>query len=142
MGLPLDEAFGFVTRHSRGVLATLRRDGRPQLSNVVYAPGPGHAVRVSVTDRRAKVRNLRRDPRASLSVSREDFFGYVVLDGEVSLSEVARSEHDPAVDELVALYRDLRGEHPDWDDYRRAMVSEGRLVATLTATYAYGMPGQ
>jgi PPOX class probable F420-dependent enzyme len=141
MGIAVDEAFAFVRQRNRGVLVTLRRDGRPQLSNIIYSPGEGHSVRVSVTQSRAKTKNLRRDPRASLYVSRDDFFAYVVVEGEVTLTPVARDVDDPVVDELVELYRGLRGEHPDWDDYRRAMVSEGRLVARLEASYAYGMPG-
>jgi PPOX class probable F420-dependent enzyme len=141
VGVPLDEAFGFVEKRNQGVLVTLRRNGRPQLSNIIYAAGADRTVRVSLTDGRAKTGNLRRDPRASLHVSRDDFFAYVVLDGEVTLTEVARAEDDAVVDQLVDLYRALRGEHPDWGDYRRAMVSEGRLVARLVATYAYGMPG-
>jgi PPOX class probable F420-dependent enzyme len=141
MGLALDDAFEFVGGHSQGVLVTLRSNGRPQLSNIIYAPGSGHSVRVSVTEGRAKTKNLRRDPRASLYVTREDFYAYVVLDGEAALSPVARAIDDPVVDELVEMYRLLRGEHPDWDEYREVMVSEGRVVATLTATYAYGMVG-
>ncbi len=141
MGLPLDEAFGFVEERNRGVLVTLRRSGRPQLSNIIYVAGADRTVRVSVTDDRAKTGNLRRDPRASLYVSRDDFFAYVVLEGEVTLTEVARAEDDPVVDELVDLYRAIQGEHPDWGEYRQAMVSEGRLVARLVATYAYGMSG-
>lgn len=137
----MDEAFGFVEQHNRGVLVTLRRYGRPQLSNIIYVAGTDRTIRVSITDDRAKTRNFRRDPRASLYVTRDDFFAYVVLDGEVTLTEVARAEDDPVVDELVDLYRAMRGEHPDWGEYRRAMVSEGRLVARLAATYAYGMSG-
>ena len=141
MALALDEAFGFVAGHSRGVLVTLRRDGRPQLSNILYHPGPGRSVRISITDDRAKTKNLRRDPRASLHVTRDDFFAYVVLEGEVALSAVAAAVDDPVVEELVDMYRLARGEHPDWAEYRTAMVSQGRLVATLTATRAYGMLG-
>ena len=67
MALALDEALGFAREHDRGVLATLRADGRPQLSNIIYVPGDGPTFRISVTDSRAKTRNLRRDPRASLT---------------------------------------------------------------------------
>ena len=141
MAIPLDDAFGFVSDHRRGVLVTMRSDGRPQLSNILYLPGPGHSVRISVTDTRAKTRNLRRDPRASLHVTRDDFFAYVVLDGEVELSPVAAAPDDPVVDELVAMYRLAQGEHPDWDEFRREMVGQGRLVATLTVGRAYGMLG-
>jgi PPOX class probable F420-dependent enzyme len=141
VGLGLDDAFTFVGQHSKGVLVTLRRNGRPQLSNILYLPGSGHSVRISLTESRAKTKNLRRDPRASLHVTRDDFYAYVVLDGEVALSPVAQAADDPVVDELVEMYRLARGEHPDWDEYRSVMVSDGRVVATLSATRAYGMLG-
>ncbi|HUY65788.1 MAG TPA: PPOX class F420-dependent oxidoreductase [Acidimicrobiales bacterium] len=141
MGLPLNDALTFVRRHNKGVLVTTRRDGRPQLSNIMYTPGSDYSVRISVTEGRAKTKNLRRDPRAALHVTRPDFFAYVVLDGEVALSPTVRSIGDPVVEELIDMYRLARGEHPDWDEFRHGMVSEGRVVATLSATYAYGMLG-
>ena len=141
MALSLDDAFGFVDGHSRGVLVTLRRDGRPQLSNILYIAGAARSVRISVTDDRAKTKNLRRDPRASLHVTRDDFFAYVVLEGEVALSPVAAATGDAVVGELVEMYRTARGDHPDWDEFRTEMVKQSRLVATLTATRAYGMLG-
>jgi PPOX class probable F420-dependent enzyme len=141
MALTLEEAFAFVSEHNQGVLVTLRSDGRPQLSNILFLSGSDQTVRISVTDARAKTRNLRRDPRASLHVTREDFFAYVVLEGEVALSAVARAADDPVVEELVDLYRMASGEHPDWEEFRQAMVAQGRLVATLTANRAYGMLG-
>jgi PPOX class probable F420-dependent enzyme len=139
MSLSLDDAFSFVDQRTHGVLVTLRGDGRPQLSNILYLPAPGHAVRISVTDSRAKTANLRRDPRGSLHVTSEDFWSYVVLDGTVALSPVAASPDDPVVEELVEMYRLAQGDHPDWDEYRRAMVADGRIVATLSASHTYGM---
>jgi PPOX class probable F420-dependent enzyme len=138
MALTLDQASAFAGQRTHGVLVTLRRDGRPQLSNIVYVPGPGPVMRISVTDSRAKTANLRRDPRASLHVTSEDFWSYVVLDGTVALSPVAASPDDPVVEELIEMYRSTQGEHPDWDEFRRAMVAQHRIVATLTATHAYG----
>lgn len=138
MPVSLDQASSFLAGHSHGVLVTLRRDGRPQLSNILYLPGPGHTARISVTDSRAKTANLRRDPRASLHVTSDDFWSYVVLDGTVALSPVAGSTDDPVVEELIEMYRLAQGEHPDWDEFRQAMVDQGRIVATLTATHAYG----
>jgi PPOX class probable F420-dependent enzyme len=138
MTLSLDDAFSFVGQRTQGVLVTLRADGRPQLSNILYLPGPGHTARISVTDSRAKTTNLRRDPRGSLHVTSEDFWSYVVLDGTVDLSPVADTPDDAVVEELVGMYRQARGEHPDWDEFRRAMVAQGRIVATLRATHAYG----
>ena len=139
--MAINEALlAFAAARNLGALTTLKRDGRPQLSAINYACDPtGPTVRVSVTDDRAKVRNVRRDPRVSLFVSSDDGWSYAVLEGDAELSPVARDEHDPTVDALVSLYREIRGsEHPDWDDYRRAMVSDKRLVLTLTVSHTYG----
>jgi len=141
MGIDLDQAFAFAGQHRQGVLATLKRDGRPQLSNILYLARERYSVRISVTDGRAKTKNLRRDPRASLHVTRGDFFAYVVLEGTAALSEVAEAVDDPVVEELVAMYRAAQGEHPDWDEFRQVMVADRRLVATLTVSGAYGMLG-
>lgn len=124
------------------VLVTLKRDGRPQLSNVLhhYDRAAG-IIRVSLTDSRAKTKNVRRDPRVSLHVSSADGWSYAVAEGTAELSDVAHEPQDVAVEELVQLYRDLQGEHSDWDDYRAAMVAEGRLVLRLPVERVYGMAG-
>ena len=140
--MELADALAFATANRRGVLTTLKRDGRPQLSNVTHAVGADGVVRVSITADRAKYANLVRDPRASLHVSRDDFWAYVVLEGDVELSAVAAAPDDAAVDELVELYRTIAGEHSDWDDYRRAMVTDRRVVVRLHPTHAYGMLGR
>ena len=137
--MDLTAAVGFARDHRRGVLITLKRDGRPQLSNIMYSLGDDDLVRVSITADRAKYRNLQRDPRGSLHVTQDDFWAYVVLEGDVELSEVASAPDDATVDELVELYRSLSGEHPDWDEYRAAMVRDRRVVARLRPTHAYGM---
>jgi PPOX class probable F420-dependent enzyme len=128
--------------HDLGVLVTLKRDGRPQLSNVSYVFDPETmTARVSVTDDRAKTRNARRDPRVSLFVSSKDGWSYAALDGDAELSDVTIDPHDAAADALVAVYRDIRGEeHPDWDEYRGAMVEQKRLVRSLQVTHVYGAP--
>ncbi|WP_129305632.1 PPOX class F420-dependent oxidoreductase [Streptomyces sp. L2] len=124
-----------------GVLVTLRRDGRPQLSNVSHAYYPEERIiRVSVTDDRAKTRNLRRDPRASYHVTSADRWAYAVAEGTAELTPVAGDPHDETVEELIRLYRDVQGEHPDWDDYRAAMVRDRRLVVRLHVERAYGVP--
>ncbi len=123
------------------VLATLKRDGRPQLSHVNYAyDSATSVVRVSLTDDRAKVKNLRRDPRASVFVSSEDGWSYTVLEGKMELSDIAAATDDDTVDELVGIYRLIQGEHPDWDEYRQAMVADKRLVGRLAVVNAYGSP--
>lgn len=122
-----------------GVLTTQKRDGRPQLSNVGYLYDPASRVAlISVTDDRAKTRNLRRDPRASLYVTTADLGAYAVGEGDAALTAVAAEPDDDVVDQLVAHYRALAGEHPDWDDYRRAMVAERRLLVRLPLTRVYG----
>jgi PPOX class probable F420-dependent enzyme len=132
-------ALAFARPRHQGVLVTLKRDGRPQLSNIAYALDEAGVARVSVTADRAKTANLRRDPRAALHVTRDDFWGYVVLEGTAELSAIAAEPGDATVEELVALYRAVRGEHPDWDDFRRAMVAERRLVVRLPVDHAYGL---
>jgi PPOX class probable F420-dependent enzyme len=125
---------------SRGVLATLKRDGRPQLSVITYHFEPSTGViRISITADRAKYKNLRRDPRASVQATRADGWAYTVLEGTASLSAVATEVDDEAVQGLIGLYRDLSGEHPDWDDYRRAMVADHRVLLSIQAERVYGM---
>jgi PPOX class probable F420-dependent enzyme len=122
----------------QSILVTLRKDGRPQLSNVLHYVGDDGVVRVSTTADRAKYANLRRQPWAALHVDGSSFWSWAVLEGEVSLSPVAADPDDPTVAELVDYYRAISGEHDDWDGYRAAMVSEQRLVVHLTPTRAYG----
>jgi hypothetical protein len=74
-----------------------------------------------------------------LHVNGSDFWSYAVIEGDVTLSDVAADPHDAAVDELVELYRALSGEHDDWEDYRAAMVTERRVVVRITPTHAYGL---
>lgn len=128
-----------VAANHWGVLATLKRDGRPQLSNVGYAyDAEAGLVRISVTADRVKTRNLGRDPRASLHVTSKDFWTWVVLEGTAQLTPVAADPHDATVEELVAYYRGVNGEHPDWDDYRASMVRDHRLVVRLRPEHTYG----
>jgi PPOX class probable F420-dependent enzyme len=134
-----DRFASLLANRHHGVLVTHRANGWPQLSNVTYAWYPDEQlIRISVTDDRAKTRNLRRDPRASFHVTSDDFWSYVVVDGHAQLSEVASEPGDAAVEELIGLYRAAQGEHPDWDDYRAAMVRDRRLVIRVPAERAYG----
>ncbi len=137
--MELDAALAYVRDRHRGVLLTLKRDGRPQASNIAYSLGDDGIIRISVTATRAKTANARRDPRVALHVTAEDFWSYVVLEGEAELSAVATEPGDDAVEELIGLYRSTQGEHPDWDDYRRAMVDDERMVLRLRPSAAYGM---
>ncbi|GAA2922988.1 PPOX class F420-dependent oxidoreductase [Kitasatospora cinereorecta] len=130
-----------IGEHDGGVLVTLKRDGRPQLSNVNHAYYPEEGViRVSVTEGRAKTRNLRRDPRASYHVTSDDRWAWTVVDATAELTPPAARRDDATVEQLVTLYRDVKGEHPDWDDYRRVMVEDRRVVLTLRIEHVYGQP--
>jgi PPOX class probable F420-dependent enzyme len=136
-----DKLLALICGNSLGVLATIKRDGRPQLSNVSYHFDPRNlTIQVSITEPRAKTRNLRRDPRASIHVSSDDGWAYAVAEGDAVLTPPAGSPDDDTVEALVALYRNIAGEHPDWDDYRRAMVDDRRVVMTLPISHVYGMP--
>lgn len=137
----IDDRFTALLASRRGgVLATLRSGGRPQMSNVTYAWFPEQElIKVSVTDDRAKVANIRRDARVSFHVTSEDFWSYAVFDGIAELTPVAADPGDATVSELVELYRAVAGEHPDWDDYRAAMVRDKRLVLRITPNHVYGI---
>ena len=125
-----------------GALAALKRDGRPQLSNVSHTYDPGaRLLRISTPADRAKVANLRRDPRASFYVTSPDQRTYAVAEGTAELTPVAADPHDATVDELVEVYRLIAGEHPNWDEYRAAMVADRRLVVRLSVERVYGSAG-
>jgi PPOX class probable F420-dependent enzyme len=126
------EALDFVRSNPRAVLVTRRRDGRPQTSPITAAVADDGVVVISSRETAMKVRNLERDPAASLCVLSESFFGpWVQVDGAVELVRLPE-----AMDGLVDYYRRLSGEHPDWDDYRAAMERERRVLLRLAVTAA------
>ena len=126
--MDLQTAMAFVGASRNGVLTTLKADGRPQLSNITYVVGDDGVIRVSITDSRAKTKNLRRDPRATVCVFNDGFFGeWVQIDGTAAIVPTA-----DAIEGLVALYRQIGGEHPDWDDYRAAMLRERRVLLLIS----------
>jgi PPOX class probable F420-dependent enzyme len=138
--MDLAQAVAFAQSRNQGVLITIRRDGRPQVSNITYLMEPDGSTRISVTEDRAKTKNLRRDHRAQLYVLGDSFWQYAVLDGTAQLSPATADPNDEVVDELVEVYRSIRGEdHPDWDEYRRAMVEERRVVLSFRPATAYGL---
>jgi PPOX class probable F420-dependent enzyme len=129
----------FVAENRWGVLATIKSDGRPQVSNVGYSYDPdAELIRISVTADRAKTRNLERDPRVTLHVASQDFWTWVAVEGTAELTPVAADPNDAAVEELVTYYRGISGEHPDWDEYRAAMVADRRRVVRFRAEHTYG----
>ena len=125
--MELEDARAFVREHHRAVLATTRRDGRPQLSPVAAAVDEQGCFVVSSRETAVKTKNLRRDPRASLVVFTDGFFGpWVQVDGDVDVGSLP-----DAMEGLVEYYRSVSGEHPDWDDYRAAMVRDRRVLLRL-----------
>jgi PPOX class probable F420-dependent enzyme len=137
--MELPQAVSFVRPRHQGILTTIKGDGRPQISNIAYVTGDDDVIRISVTDSRAKTANLRRDPRASLYVLGDNFYQWAVLEGTVELSPVAADPHDATADQLVAYYQAASGEHEDWEEYRAAMVADGRLILSFRPERAYGI---
>lgn len=130
--MDLAEARAFLTDHHRAVLATFRADGRPQLSPVACAVDGDGLVVISTRQTAVKTRNLSRDPRASLCVLPDTFFGeWRQVEGTAEVVPLPG-----AMDGLVDYYRRVSGEHPDWDDYRDAMRRERRVLIRVTLTRA------
>src|SRR5437763_1659165 len=122
--MDLDAARAFVRDHHGAVLATRRRDGTPQMSPVSCTVDAAGNVVVSTRETAMKTRNVRRDPRVSLCVVTDGFAGpWVQVDGTAMVVPLPE-----AMEPLVDYYRSIRGEHPDWDDYRAAMEREGRVL--------------
>ncbi|MFV0134515.1 PPOX class F420-dependent oxidoreductase [Streptomyces sp. HMX87] len=122
-----------------GVLATIKADGRPQLSPVTPFYDPAEEViHVSMTEGRAKTANLRRDPRATLEVTSPDGGSWAAAEGMATLTGPGTDPHGPEVEALVRYYRLAAGEHPDWDEYRSVMVSDRRVLMTMTVDHVYG----
>jgi len=125
-------AADFLRAHHRAVLATSRSDGRPQLSPVTCTVDDENRVLISTRETAIKTRNLRRRPQASLCVFTDNFFGeWVQVEGDVEIIPLP-----DAMDLLVEYYRRISGEHPDWDDYRAAMVRDQRVIVRVTITRA------
>jgi PPOX class probable F420-dependent enzyme len=122
----------FARTHHRAVLATTRADGRPQLSPVTVGADAEGRIIISTRETAMKARNLARDPRASVCLMNDGFYGeWLQAEG------TAEIVHQPeAMELLVDYYRLISGEHPDWDDYREAMRRERRVVVRITITRA------
>jgi PPOX class probable F420-dependent enzyme len=128
----LDRARDFLRTHHRAVLATTRRDGRPQLSPVLAAIDGEGRVLISTRETAVKTRNLRRDPNASLCAFNDGFFGeWIQVEGTAEVVSLPA-----AMELLVAYYRAVAGEHPDWADYRAAMERDKRVIVRISITRA------
>jgi PPOX class probable F420-dependent enzyme len=130
--MELERAREFMRANHRAVLATTRSDGRPQLSPVTVGIDADGRVLISTRETAIKTKNLMRDRRASLCVMNDGFFGeWVQAEGTAEIIPLPG-----AMDLLVDYYRRISGEHPDWDDYRNAMVRDKRVIVAITLTRA------
>ncbi len=127
-----DKARDFVRQNHRGVLMTRRTDGSPQLSPITAGVDDAGHILISSRETAYKVRNLRRDPAASVCAFGDAFFGeWIQIDGAADIVSLPE-----AMDLLIGYYRDISGEHPDWDDYRAAMERERRVMISITIARA------
>ena len=131
--IELERARQFIRVRHDGILATIKRDGRPQLSNILYFVDDDGQVKVSVTQTGAKTHNLRRDPRASLHVQGRDRYEYLVAEGTAHFIE-----GEGVAEALRHYYRKVRGEHPDWAEYDAALIADQRLLLSISVERAYG----
>jgi len=133
------DPYALLAESRLGVLATIKSDGRPQLSPVqpFYDRDAG-IIYVSMTEGRAKTANLRRDPRATLEVTSPDGFAWATAEGTATLTGPGADPHGLEVEALVDYYRRAAGEHPDWAEYRTVMVADRRVLMTMTVDHVYG----
>ena len=130
--MTVDEAIEFTRTNHRGILSTRRRDGRPQMSPIAVAPGDAGTVLISTRETAMKVKNIERDPSVSVCVFTDGWYGaHVQLDGTATVLRLP-----DALEPLVEYYRSIAGEHPDWDDYRSAMVRDRRVLLRIAVTDA------
>src|SRR4051812_36350501 len=130
--MDIPQALDFVRAHHRAVLATTRKDGSPQLSPVTVGVDAAGLVVISSRETAVKTRNLRRDPRAYVCAFTDGFFGpWLQVAGSTEVVPLP-----DAMEGLVDYSRSISGEHPDWDDYRRAMTAERRVLLRIAPAHA------
>jgi PPOX class probable F420-dependent enzyme len=133
------DPYTLLAQSRLGVLATIKSDGRPQLSPVTpYYDREAGLIYVSMTEGRAKTANLRRDPRATLEVTSADGWSWATAEGTAVLTGPSTDPAGPEVDALVEYYRKAAGEHPDWAEYRAVMVADRRVLMAMTVERVYG----
>ena len=127
-GMDVDDALDFIREQHEAVMLTYRRDGSPQMSPITCNVDADGRVVVSTRETALKTKNLRRDPRVSLCVVTDGFYGdWIQVDGTAEVVSLP-----DAMEPLVDYYRTTAGEHPDWDDYRAAMVRDQRVIVRIT----------
>jgi uncharacterized protein len=132
MQMNRQEAMEYIASNSHGVLATIKRDGRPQRSNISYTLDDDGLIKISVTEDRAKTKNARRDPRVSMTVIGDNWYQYVVIEGTADFIDA-----DP-LPALRHVYERVAGKpHPDWEEFDQAMIDERRIVMTISIDRLY-----
>ena len=127
------QALDFVARNKRAILATIKLDGRPQLSSVAYTLDEDGLIRISVTRDRAKTRNLQRDPRATLQILSDNWYEYLVVEATCAVEDGPSTLAD-----LRRVYERITGKaHPNWAEFDEAMVHDGRVLLALTVERMY-----
>ena len=126
------EAMEFVKRNRNGVLATLKKDGRPQLSNIFYLLDEDGLIKISTTSDRFKAKNAQRDPRVSMTVLSDNWSEYIVVEGNATVSP------EGELAELRNLYEKISGKpHPNWQEYDEAMLRDHRVIISITIEKLY-----
>jgi PPOX class probable F420-dependent enzyme len=124
----LDELLDFVRPRHHALVITVRADGQPQASPVTCGVDTEGRIVIATYPERAKTRNARRNQQVSVVVLSDDFGGpWVQVDGRAEVLDVPE-----AIEPLVDYYRSISGEHPDWDEYRQAMVQQGKSLLRIT----------
>ncbi|GAA2813388.1 PPOX class F420-dependent oxidoreductase [Saccharopolyspora taberi] len=137
--MPETDPRALLAESRLGVLATIKSDGRPQLSPVLpFYDRDAGVIHISTREGLAKTANLRRDPRAALEVTSPDGLDWATAEGEVTLIGPGTDPNGPEADALVDYYRKAAGEHPDWAEYRSVMVSDRRVLVTIAVDRVYG----
>ncbi len=127
-----DEALEYVRKNNRGVLATIKKDGRPQLSNIAYLLDHDGKVKISTTAGTYKVRNMQRDPRVAMTALGDNWYRYIVVEGQATVSEEGQ------LAELRRLYEAIAGKpHPDWEEYDAAMLKDRRVIISIEIENLY-----
>ena len=132
-----EQARGFIAEHHKAVLSTFRKNGMAQLSVIVVGPFEDGAA-FTTTAERAKLPNLRRDPRCSLLVSQDSWWGFLVLEGKARVMSSDNTEPETLKMALRDIYRSIAGEHPNWPEYDQAMVDEKRSAVVVVPDHVYG----
>ena len=136
--MDLNVAIAWASNNHHGVLITLRKDGRPQSSDIAYAVINGKFC-ISATATRAKTKNLLRDNRAVLHITSPETWSYLSLDGVVEVTEIAQVAEDPVCKELATVFTAVqKKQHPDWNEFNQAMIKDKRLVIRFVPSSAVG----